>query len=65
MMFRSAARSSGGSSADGGEVVTEGILGGVQGAPGDAVDEQVVDGYVEGLGEPDEGFCGGCDRPAS
>jgi hypothetical protein len=37
-------------------VVAEGVLGGVEGPPGDAVDEQVVDGDVEYLGEADEGF---------
>jgi len=34
------------------------VLGGVQGAAGNVVDKQVVDGYVECLGDADDGVQG-------
>lgn len=37
------------------------VLGGVQGAAGDVVDEQVVDGDVECFGDADDGVQGWCD----
>jgi hypothetical protein len=41
-----------------GQVVAEDVLGGMQWSPGDALDEQVVDGHVEGLGDSDDGGWG-------
>ena len=42
-------------------MVAEAVVGGVEGAAGGAVDEQVVGGDVEGLGELDHHVDGGAD----
>lgn len=39
---------------DGGEAVPEGIFGGAEGPAGGGVDEQVVAGHVEGVGQADD-----------
>ena len=44
-----------------GEPFAEQVGGGVEGAPGGAVDEQVVGGDAEGFGELDDDVDGGAD----
>lgn len=49
---------------EGGELIAEGVLGGVQRPLGGAGDDEVVDGDVEDFGDADDGFEAGGDFAA-
>jgi hypothetical protein len=45
------------------EPLAEVVVGGVERPAGDVVDEEVVEGHVEGFGDADQGVGGGGDAP--